>query len=129
MAASDVTALSVVVLLAQDAGRTAAFYRDLLGIPLKGEQHDGRHTHYASVFGSFYFTIQPDEDFSTPPPGGYDFLQLCFSVQDLDAFLVKAKTMGIAPLAPPQPFEHTTYVTILDPDTRHVRVMTPWGSN
>ena len=74
--------------------------------------------------------MQPDEDFSTPvPDGGYDFLQLCFSVPDLSAFLAKAKQQGVAPLALPQPFEHTTYVTLMDPDGRHVRIMTPWGSN
>jgi predicted enzyme related to lactoylglutathione lyase len=48
-------------------------------------------------------------------------LQLCFSVKDLDAFLAKAKNMGVAHLAPPQSFDHTTFVTILDPDSRHAR--------
>ena len=33
---------------------------------------------------------------------------------------------GITPLHPPRPFEHTRFTTLLDPDGRHVRVMTPW---
>jgi hypothetical protein len=30
-------------------------------------------------------------------------------------------------LHPPRQFERTTFTTLLDPDGRHVRVMTPWG--
>ena len=60
-----------VILLATDADRTAAFYRDTLGVPLITERHDGRHTHYACRLGSAYFTIQPRSDFGAPPPSGY----------------------------------------------------------
>jgi hypothetical protein len=58
--------------------------------------------------------------------GGYDFLQLCFNTPDLGAFLRHLAELGVAPLHPPRPFEHTTFTTLLDPDGRHVRVMTPW---
>jgi hypothetical protein len=53
-------------------------------------------------------------------------LQLCFTVADLDAFLRHLHERNVTPLHPPQPFEHTTFVTLLDPEGRHVRVMTPW---
>jgi predicted enzyme related to lactoylglutathione lyase len=119
--------LSVVLLLARDADTTAAFYRDLLGVPLAGEEHDGRHRHYAARLGPLYFTVQPAADLSAPPPPqGYDSLQLGFTVEDLDAFLARAAGQGVTPLHPPRPFEYTRYVTLLDPDGRHVRVMTPW---
>lgn len=128
MLANHVTGLGVVLLLAPDADNTAAFYRDLLGLPLKGEVHDGRHRHYACPFGGVYFTIQPTADFATPAPsGGYDFLQLCFTIADLDAFVKFLAEKQVKPLHPPMPFEHTRFVTLLDPDGRHVRVMTPWG--
>jgi catechol 2,3-dioxygenase-like lactoylglutathione lyase family enzyme len=127
MAAGIVQDLSVVLLLARDAERTCAFYRNVLGLPLKDEQHDGRHTHYACRLGSVYFTIQPASDLAAPQPGrGYDFLQLCFTAADLDAFLQGLGSLQITPLHPPQQFEHTAYTTLLDPDGRHVRVMTPW---
>jgi len=123
-----VNALAVVLLLSKDTERTAAFYRDLLGLPLVGEQHDGRHKHFACPFGANYFTIQPTTDLSAPEPmGGYDFLQLCFTVGDLDAFLSRLKAANVEPLHPPRPFEHTTFTTLIDPDGRHVRVMTPWA--
>lgn len=125
----QVQGLSVVLLLTADTDRLADFYRDVLGIPLEAEEHDGRHKHYACPLGSIYLTIQRASDLGAPPPArGYDFLQLCFTVADLDAFMHHLSAHGVAALHPPLPFEHTRFTTLLDPDGRHVRIMTPWGS-
>ena len=71
---------------------------------------------------------EPATDLAAPQPGrGYDFLQLCFTVPDLDAFVRRLDGLNVTPLHSPRRFEHTTYTTLLDPDGRHVRVMTPWG--
>ena len=87
MPSTAVDSLSVVLLLAKDTERTAAFYRDVLGLSLREEVHGGRHKHYACRLGSVYFTIQAAADLTAPESErGYDFLQLCFNVQDLDAF-------------------------------------------
>lgn len=127
MAANLVQALSVVLLLARDTRQTADFYINVLGIPLKPEEHDGRHLHFACPFGPLYITVQPAEDMQAPDvEQKYDFLQLCFTVADLDAFMAHLDELQVQPLHPPMPFEHTTFVTLLDPEGRHVRVMTPW---
>lgn len=127
MAAVSVQGLSVILLVSRDTESTAAFYRDVLGLPLVGEQHDGKHWHFAGPLGAVYFTIQAAADLNAPEPGkGYDFLQLCFTVADLDGFLKQLGDMKIAPLHPPMPYEHTRFITLLDPEGRHVRVMTPW---
>jgi catechol 2,3-dioxygenase-like lactoylglutathione lyase family enzyme len=127
MSTGLVDGLAVVLLLARDTDRTSAFYRDVLGLPLEAEEHDGRHRHYACRLGSVYFTIQAAADLAAPEPGrGYDFLQLCFTTSDLDAFLARLPGLQLTPLHPPRPFEHTTFTTLLDPDGRHVRVMTAW---
>lgn len=127
MAADLVEGLSVVLLLARDTKPTSAFYRDVLGLPLREEQHGGRHKHYACQLGTIYFTVQSAADLTAPEPGkGYDFLQLCFTVMDLDAFMRRLLDLKVTPLHPLQRFEHTRYTTLLDPDGRHVRVMTPW---
>jgi catechol 2,3-dioxygenase-like lactoylglutathione lyase family enzyme len=127
MSSERVQGLSVVLLLARDTERTAAFYRDVLGLDLQAEEHGGRHRHYACRLGGLYFTIQFAADLAEPPPGrGYDSLQLCFTVADMDAFLRRLGERTVAPLHPPRAFEHTTYTTLVDPDGRHVRVMTPW---
>jgi predicted enzyme related to lactoylglutathione lyase len=128
MTDSAVTGMPVVLLIAKDTERTASFYRDVLGIPLKSERHDGRHEHFGAHFAGTYFTIQPAQDLEAPTPhGGYDYLQLCFSVADLESFLRALADSGTVPLHPPMPFEHTTFTTLMDPDGRHVRVMTAWG--
>jgi hypothetical protein len=104
-----------------------AVYRDVLGLDLQAEEHDGRHRHYACRLGSVYFTIQLGSDLGDVHPGrGLDSLQLCFTVADMDAFLRRLESLSIRPEHPPRPFEHTTFVTLTDPDRRHVRVMTPW---
>lgn len=128
MAATLTPQLSVVLLLARDTEKTGAFYRDVLELPLQEEEHGGRHKHYACRLGALYFTIQLADDLAQQAPDkGYDFLQLCFTVPDLDTFLRRLQDFQIAPLHPPRRFERTTFTTLLDPDGRHVRVMTPWG--
>jgi catechol 2,3-dioxygenase-like lactoylglutathione lyase family enzyme len=128
MSTHAVEALSVVLLLARDTERTAAFYGDVLGLPVLPEEHDGRARHFACQTGSIYFTIQPAADFDGRQPGAsYDFLQLCFTVSDLDGFLRRLGEHRVVALHEPRAFEHTRFVTLLDPDGRHVRVMTPWG--
>src|SRR5262245_49845378 len=113
----SVESLSVVLLLARNTARTAAFYRDALGLELREEEHDARHKHYACQLGSLYFTIQLATDLAKQAPGqGYDFLQLCFTVSDLDGFVHRLGELNMTPLHPPRQFEHTTYVTLLDPD-------------
>ncbi|MBN8249307.1 MAG: VOC family protein [Verrucomicrobia bacterium] len=119
--------LSVLLLLTRDPDRTAAFYRDVLGLPLAAERHDGRQTHYAGRLGGLYLTIQSSADLGEPPERGHDSMQLCFTVPDMDAFLKQLDTLGLKPLHPPRRFEETTFVTVLDPDRRHIRVMLPWG--
>lgn len=122
-----VQGLSVVLLLTADTDRTAAFYREVLGLPLEAEEHDGRHRHYACPLGAVYFTIQRAADLGAPESTrSYDFLQLCFTVPDLEVFMRHLQECGIAAVHPPRPFEHTRFTTLLDPDGRHVRVMTPW---
>ena len=124
---AQVEGLSVVLLLSRDAEQVGAFYREVLGLPLQEEQHDGRHKHYACRLGSVYFTIQPAADLGAPDPDRrYDFLQVCFTVPDLDAFLRHLQERHVTPLHSPQRFEHTTFITLIDPEGRHVRVMTPW---
>jgi catechol 2,3-dioxygenase-like lactoylglutathione lyase family enzyme len=120
--------LSVVLLLCQDSDRTAAFYRDVLGLDLQEEEHDGRRKHYACRLGPLYFTIQHAGDYVGTQTGpGPDSLQLCFAVSDIQDFLRHLQAKGVEPLHAPLPFEHTVFVTLRDPDGRALRVMTPWG--
>jgi len=119
--------LSVVLLLSSDPDRTAGFYRDIIGVDLQAEEHGGRHRHYGGISSSIYFTVQYSGDIPGPRPDAlHDSLQMCFSVPDLPAFLQHLQKHGVQPLHPPCAFEHTTFITLRDPDARTLRVMTPW---
>jgi catechol 2,3-dioxygenase-like lactoylglutathione lyase family enzyme len=127
MAPRGVDGLAVVLLLSQDTGRTASFYRDVLGLPLEEEEHGGRHRHYACRLGSLYFTIQYAGDVGAAEPDAkHDSLQLCFTVADMAVFLDNLRSHPAQPLHPPRQFEQTVFTTLRDPDGRAVRVMTPW---
>jgi catechol 2,3-dioxygenase-like lactoylglutathione lyase family enzyme len=135
MATIATSSLAVILLITEETERTANFYRQVLGLPLEGQQHDDSHQHYACRLGSVYFTIQCVADFSGKEPGfggagaakASDSVQLCFSVPNMDEFLQHLRTVKVEPLHAPMPFEHTTFTTLRDPDWRAVRVMTPWG--
>lgn len=120
--------LAVVLLLSDNPDRTAAFYRDVIGLDLVAEEHGGRHRHYGGTTGSVYFTIQYASDFAGTPSHGPDSMQLCFAVADLGEFLKHLEQYEVAALHEPRAFEHTTFVTLRDPDGRTLRVMTRWGS-
>jgi catechol 2,3-dioxygenase-like lactoylglutathione lyase family enzyme len=97
-----VDGLSVVLLLSRDVAQVRAFSRDVLGLPLQEEQHDGRYTHYACRLGTVSFTIQPAADLGAPDPDRrYDFLQLCFTVADLDALLRHWRDRNVTALHAP----------------------------
>ncbi len=135
MTTTATNSLAVILLLTGETERTAKFYREVLGLPLEGQEHDDSHQHYACRLGSVYFTIQCVADFSEKEPGfggagsgkESDSVQLCFSVPNMDEFLQHLRTVKVEPLHAPMPFEHTTFTTLRDPDGRAVRVMTPWG--
>jgi catechol 2,3-dioxygenase-like lactoylglutathione lyase family enzyme len=134
MSANIVDALAVVLVLTEDTERLAAFYRDILGLRLHAEEHDGNHRHYACRLGSIYFTIQYNNDFLGKQAGipttasrEGNTVQLCFTVPDMDAFFVHLNERQVQPLHPARPFENTVFTTLQDPDGRFVRIMTPWG--
>src|SRR5262249_24714020 len=103
MVPNGVDGLSVVLLLSTDTARTAAFYRDLLGLLLEEEQHGGRHRHYACRLGPIYFTIQHAGDLVTETPDArHDSLQLCFTVADMASFPSRLRREPGGP-TPPAP--------------------------
>lgn len=134
MAQHRVNSLAVILLLTDDTATTARFYRDVLGLALDSQEHDGRHEHYACRTGSVYFTIQCLGDLSgkepgfsgTDPVGTSDSLQVCFTVPSMEEFLRHLEAVNVTPLHSPIPFEHTVFTTLRDPDGRAVRIMTPW---
>ena len=109
-----------VLLVSQDPQRLAAFYRDVLGIPLEEERHDGTHPHYGCEVGDLHFAVHPVENFDGRSPG-VGSVKLAFEVFDLDAFLGRLTAHGVNPLYPPRALGKTSRITaVLDPDGNEV---------
>ena len=53
--------LSAVLLVSRDAGRLAAFYRDVLGVPLAEEQHNDNQLHWGCTLGDLHFEQLTEE--------------------------------------------------------------------
>ena len=116
---------------------TAAFYRNVLGVPLEEEQHKNTARHFAGKFGGVHVAVLPREGFwqgpghpevALQPSAAEDSapgLLVSFTIEDLDAFLAHlarhdVEVVGLRDMGP------TKIVTIRDPDGRRVGCGTPW---
>ncbi|HET7745723.1 MAG TPA: VOC family protein, partial [Vicinamibacteria bacterium] len=88
--------LSGVLLVSPDPARLAAFYRDVLQVPLEDEEHEGTRPHWGCTLGDVHFAIHPVEDFPDRR-SGVGAVKLAFTVFDLAAFLEGVKAKGVTP--------------------------------
>lgn len=88
--------LTAVLINSRDPDRLAAFYQDVLDVPLEVETH-GSHKHYGCELGDLHFAIHPVRGNS---PAGAGAVDVALQVFDLDAFLAKLAGKGIALSAP-----------------------------
>jgi predicted enzyme related to lactoylglutathione lyase len=114
--------LSGIILVSADAARLAAFYRDVLGVPLEAEQHGDSEPHWGAELGDVHFAIHPTTDYPGEPTGT-GAVKIALLVFDLDA-LVKALTAkGVEPLYPPTEFGAESWITAIhDPDGNTVEL-------
>ena len=109
-----------ILLISKNPRRLADFYRDVLGVPLEDEQHDGSEVHYGCEIGDLHFAIHsPNESHHKDPQPGAT--QLAFEEFDLDGFLKRLEKHGVKPLYPPKALGGTSRLTaILDPDGNEI---------
>lgn len=127
--AANISEMKSVVLLTDQLDTTAAFYRDVLQLPLESEQHRGTARHFACQLGAQHFAIHERATFWLPvaanpaPPGTI----VSFTVADLDAFGERLRGLGV-PIIARQNIGPMKFVALRDPDGRHVCCGTPWPS-
>lgn len=125
-----------IVLTSDDIDRTAAFYRDVLGLPLEPEQHRGTARHWAGQVGSLHFAIHDRATFWLPTdtggareavggaaPGPATIVS--FTVDDLEGLLAHLASRQVEVVAR-RNIGPMTFVSLRDPDGRHVCCGTPW---
>jgi catechol 2,3-dioxygenase-like lactoylglutathione lyase family enzyme len=114
--------LSAVLLTSRQPGRLAAFYRDVLGVPLHEERHDAGPSHWGCELGDVHFAIHPaDEADDARGPGP---VRLAFWVFDLEAFVRRLEhEHGIRCRYPIQDLGSSSLVTaVADPDGNEVEL-------
>jgi len=116
------------VVLASDTPEvTAAFYRDVVGLPLEEERHRGTARHWACQVGSLHFAIHDRKTFwlpttaSTEPPGTV----VSFTTDDLDAVVTRLGERAVEVVARNK-IGPMSFIAVRDPDGRHVCFGTPW---
>jgi catechol 2,3-dioxygenase-like lactoylglutathione lyase family enzyme len=108
--------LSGIILVSRDPERLVAFYRDILGLPLTGEQHGDSAPHWACELGDVHFAIHPAGEYPGEPvtPGA---IKIAFMVFDLDALVTWLTGSGVELVYPPVEFGTESRITaVRDPD-------------
>ncbi len=109
------------MLVSENPRRLADFYRDVLGIPLEDEYHEGTLPHWGCTLGESHFAIHPIEDF---PDGksGVGAVKLAFTVFDVRALAARLEGKGVTLLYPPRDEGFFLSCALLDPDGNFVEL-------
>lgn len=86
-AAERIEFLSAVLLTSRRPDRLAAFYRDVLGVPLREERHASGPAHWGCELGDVHFAIHPADDAAADDDHGPAPIRLAFWVFDLRSFV------------------------------------------
>lgn len=106
-----------------DPDRTAAFYRDVIGIPFSRNRHGGLQEHWECDHNGIHFAILP------PWGGGSDHARMIpsFEVEDIEGFL---REHQLKPQHPIMRLDAGKYVvTITDVDGNVIRLWMDQGRN
>jgi catechol 2,3-dioxygenase-like lactoylglutathione lyase family enzyme len=112
-----------VVLTTRNLDRTAAFYRDVLQIPLEEERHRGTLRHWACQVGAMHFAIHDEVGFWLPDSPTTP----SFTVESLEPITGALAKHEIA-IAAQTKIGPMSFLAVRDPDGRHVCFGTPWPS-
>ena len=111
--------ISAVLLTSRDPDRLAAFYRDVLNVPLEVEQHGETAKHYGCELGDLHFAIHPIENFGNEEPG-IGAIKLAFEVFDIASFVEHLKSKEVTVVYPPKKMGPMLITAVKDPDGNHV---------
>jgi catechol 2,3-dioxygenase-like lactoylglutathione lyase family enzyme len=115
--------LSAVLLTSHQPDRLAAFYRDVLGLPLQEERHDSGPSHWGGELGDVHFAIHPADEVGQAihSPGA---VRIALWVFDLESFVQRlAQEHGVHCLYPVQDLGASSLVTaVADPDGNEVEL-------
>jgi catechol 2,3-dioxygenase-like lactoylglutathione lyase family enzyme len=107
--------LSAVLLVSDNPKRLADFYRDVVGVPLREEQHGDALPHWGCTLGDIHFAIHPVETFPDRQ-SGTGSVKLAFTVFDIQALARRLEGSGVPLLYPPRDTRFFWSTAVRDPD-------------
>ena len=126
---ASVNFLNAVLIVSDDAPGLAAWYRDVLGLPLKDEQHagGGGALHFGCNVRGLHFAIHPTQNFGFAPETGRGGVRIAFNVGDIKQFATEIEEKPVEWVFRPVDLGWSTMLAIRDPDGNMIEVleMTP----
>src|SRR5262245_26034395 len=120
--------LNAVLIVSSDAPRLADWYRRVLGLPLRDEQHEGggEAPHFGCSVRGLHFAIHPTENYAFAPETGRGGVRIAFDVGDVDEFAAQLPA-EVEWVFEPVDLGWSRMLAIRDPDGNMVEVlqMTP----
>lgn len=108
--------LSAVIVVSEQPQLLADFYVDVLGLPLRREEHDGDLPHWGATLGQLHFAVHDARDFPEHRRGGGGAVVIALAVEDLDDLMVRLQMREIPLLYPPRDLGWTRMAAVHDPD-------------
>jgi len=106
---------SAVLIVSENPARLAAFYRDVVGVPLTEESHGASLPHYGATLGDLHFAIHPVETFPDRRHG-VGAVKLAFNVFDIEEVVSRLESKGVQLLYRPHDTGFFISTAINDPD-------------
>ncbi len=119
--AERVEFLSAVHMVSRDAHRLAAFYADVLGVPLTLEEVGGANL-WTCTLGDLHFAIHDADDFDDDSATGVGAIKLGFAVFDIDDVARTLEERGVSLLYTPKDLGWCKMTAIRDPDGNYVEL-------
>ncbi len=111
--------LSAVLLISKNPERLAAFYRDVVGLPIEEEDHGESEKHYGCELGDLHFAIHPIENFEDTGHGTGS-MKIAFTVFDIENFVKSVQEKGFEVEHAPRDMGFAKMTALTDPDGNYV---------
>ena len=116
--------LSAVLIVSDDPQRLAAWYRDVLGVPLEDEDHDGGSApHFGCNMHGLHFAIHPTSNYAFAPETGHGGVRIAFNVSDIKEFEARLDARPLDWVFRPVDLGWSTMLALRDPDGNMVEVL------
>lgn len=114
--------VSALLLISPNAEALAGFYRDVLGLPLAEETHDGVPLHYACDLGAVHFAIHPAEGWPGQAVADAQSPVLALSTSDAARAAERLSQAGVSHTGV-NDHGFALVVAFRDPDGNHVELL------